>query len=65
MRKCWIPYSNREGAMTYGRPIQDGVYVFTGGRISGDEAPAVFNAISSPGINQKRAVFYDWGPPTD
>lgn len=46
-----IPYSNREGTMTYGRPIQDGVYVFTGGRILGDEALAVFNAIRAPGSN--------------
>lgn len=58
-----VSYYGREGTLTFGRPISDGVYVFTGGRISNDEALAVFNAIRAPGSNQKRAVFYGWDPP--
>ena len=58
-----IPYQNRNGTITYGRPILDGVYVFTGGKISDNEALAVFNAIIAPGSNQKRTAFYDRQPP--
>jgi len=58
-----IPYFNRKGTLTYIRPCADGCYLFTGGKISNDEALQVFNTIRDPNSRQKGTYFYDWKPP--
>lgn len=58
-----IPYFNREGTLTYIIPCADGCNLFTGGKISNDEALQVFNTLRDPKSHQKGTTFYDWEPP--
>ena len=58
-----IIYLHRKGTVTYIRPNLDGYRLFTGGKISNDEALQIFNTIRHHNSGQKGTMFYDWDPP--
>ncbi|MGI5971603.1 MAG: hypothetical protein ACOX7P_07775 [Oscillospiraceae bacterium] len=56
-----IPYLNRKGTVTFVRPESNGFRLFTGGKISKQEALSILELIKNTDVNHG-AYFYDWSP---